>query len=338
MEQHETSSYQIGWICALPTELAASKAMLEEEHGEILGLDPEDNNNYNAGRMHQHKVVIASLPAGEDGIAAAANIAQDMRRSFPKLRAGLLVGIGGGIPSKTADIRLGDVVVSQPSKQHGGVVQYDKGKSLSGQPFTRKGFLNRSPTNLLTALSSLQAEHELKDSQMPKYLSEMMSRHSKMRDTGYAYPGVDQDSLSAEDGKDIERKPRKNTNPHIHYGIIASGNQVIANRQQRDGLRTELGALCVEMEAAGLMNTFPCLVVRGICDYADSEKNDRWHRYASASAAAFAKELLYHISARRTNDAPPISEVLGRNDLALVGPQASLDLAYLVLSKQGQSK
>lgn len=49
------------------------------------------------------------------------------------------------------------------------------------------------------------------------------------------------------------------------------------------------------MEAAGLMNNFPCVVIRGICDYADSHKSDRWQRYAAATAAAYAKELLDYI-------------------------------------------
>jgi nucleoside phosphorylase len=51
------------------------------------------------------------------------------------------------------------------------------------------------------------------------------------------------------------------------------------------------------MEAAGLMDDFPCLVIRGICDYADSHKNKRWQPYAAATAAAYAKELLNVISA-----------------------------------------
>jgi hypothetical protein len=46
------------------------------------------------------------------------------------------------------------------------------------------------------------------------------------------------------------------------------------------------------MEAAGLMNHFPCIVLRGICDYADSHKNDAWHAYAAATAAACSKEIL----------------------------------------------
>ena len=42
----------------------------------------------------------------------------------------------------------------------------------------------------------------------------------------------------------------------------------------------------------GLVDTFPCLVIRGICDYADSHKNKIWQPYAAATAAAYAKELL----------------------------------------------
>ena len=68
------------------------------------------------------------------------------------------------------------------------------------------------------------------------------------------------------------------------------------------GCDKDLGGnvLCVEMEAAGLMNNFPCVVIRGICDYADSHKNADWQEHAAAVAAAFAKELL------RTTDATDI--------------------------------
>jgi nucleoside phosphorylase len=61
----------------------------------------------------------------------------------------------------------------------------------------------------------------------------------------------------------------------------------------RDTVSAELGGvLCFEMEAAGLMNSFPCLVIRGICDYADSHKNKKWQAYAAGTAAACAKEVL----------------------------------------------
>jgi nucleoside phosphorylase len=78
--------------------------------------------------------------------------------------------------------------------------------------------------------------------------------------------------------------------------LVASGNQVMRDGRTRERLRREMNVLCFEMEAAGLMDNFPCLVVRGICDYADSHKNKRWQPYAASTAAGYAKELLGIIS------------------------------------------
>jgi nucleoside phosphorylase len=323
-----TEEYHVGIICALHTELAATRAMLDEEHGAITKKDVHDHNTYFGGRIHDHNVVIACLPAGVDGLAAAATVAKDMSRTFGQLRFGLLVGIGGGIPDLEAgtDIRLGDVVVSQPSGTHGGVVQYDKGKSRAGGEWEHKGMLNAPPVVLLTALQSLQAEHELEDSRMSGYLAKMLECRPKMKSTGYACPEVDKDVLypatynhvagrttcdQCEAAKTLARPTRLSTDPQIHYGVIASGNKVIKDAAVRDSLRQDCGALCVEMEAAGLMNEFPCLVIRGICDYADSHKSDDWHRYAAATAAAYAKELLLYVSAEETSQERPVQQILG---------------------------
>jgi hypothetical protein len=59
----------------------------------------------------------------------------------------------------------------------------------------------------------------------------------------------------------------------------------------REKLRQESGTICLEMEAAGLMDNFPCLVIRGICDYSDTHKNKNWQPYAAATVAAYAKEV-----------------------------------------------
>lgn len=320
--------YHVGIICALHTELAAARGMLDEEHGSVTEKDTKDHNTYFGGRMHNHNVVIACLPAGVDGLSAAATVAKDMLRTFKELRFGLLVGIGGGIPNIDAgvDVRLGDVVVSQPCGVHGGVIQYDKGKSKTDGQWERKGMLNRPPTILLTALQSLQAEHKLEDSQIPTYLADMLQRRPKMKATGYGRPDTASDLLFSASfphmaGKrtcemcdmtqSLSRPPRSSDDPQIHYGVIASGNQVIKDPNARDNLRYDYDALCVEMEAAGLMNDFPCVVIRGICDYADSHKNDAWHRYAAATAAAYAKELLLHVSSQQTALEKPITAVLG---------------------------
>jgi nucleoside phosphorylase len=84
-------------------------------------------------------------------------------------------------------------------------------------------------------------------------------------------------------------------NPAIHYGTIASANQLMKDAFIRNKLASGTDVLCFEMEAAGLMNHFPCLVIRGICDYSDSHKNKEWQGYAALAAAAYAKDLLLQI-------------------------------------------
>lgn len=78
----------------------------------------------------------------------------------------------------------------------------------------------------------------------------------------------------------------------------------------RDRLAAEKDVLCFEMEAAGLINHFPCLVIRGICDYADSHKNKDWQGYAAMTAAAYAKDLLHRIAPNRVETEKRISELL----------------------------
>ncbi|ERF68928.1 hypothetical protein EPUS_09418 [Endocarpon pusillum Z07020] len=247
-----------------------------------------------------------------------------MMRTFKGLRFGLMVGIGGGIPNldKGYDIRLGDVVVSQPTDTTGGVVQYDKGKSLDGGKFQLKGSLNAPPLALLTALGALQADHESEDSKVPTYLSEMFERKPKLQINGYTFPGTDRDRLychhptsnaicdHCDSACEVYRPSRENTDPQVHYGIIASGNQVVKDAVVRDLLRDDCGALCVEMEAAGLMNSFPCIIIRGICDYADAYKSGLWQKYAATTAAAYTKELLLYVSAAQTSSEKPIDQVL----------------------------
>lgn len=104
--------------------------------------------------------------------------------------------------------------------------------------------------------------------------------------------------MSCLPARKIQRKERANDAPIVHYGTIASGNQVMRDGIERDNVSSELGGvLCFEMQAAGLMNNFPCLVIRGICNYSDSHKNKRWQPYAAGIAAAYAKELLLLIPA-----------------------------------------
>ncbi|KAG8630615.1 hypothetical protein KVT40_002234 [Elsinoe batatas] len=229
MPSFDISTYQV-----------AATLLLDERHDDLLSQDQADPNTYTLGRIGNHHVVIACLPSGQYGTTSASMVANHMVRTFStSLRVGLMVGIGGGIPSKLNDVRLGDIVVSHPDGTSGGVIQYDLGSTLS--------------------------------------------------DGSYK---------CAECGRDgvITRSARPSDDPVVHYGVIASGNSVIKSAHVRKWLKDTWKALCVEMEAAGLMNDFPCLVIRGICDYSDSHKHKSWQGYAALVAASYAKNLLQFLS------------------------------------------
>lgn len=322
------NSYTVGWICALDVELAASVAILDYELPR-LSQAQGDSNTYILGKLGLHNVVLTCLPAGTTGTNAAANAATNMLRSFPNIRFCLMVGIGGGAPNVPGDdpredIRLGDVAVSCPSANSGerlfnflsnlsvligtlgGVLQYDFGKTMSEGKFFQTGVLNKTSIVLSNSVSTLRARHRIHESRVPKYIGRMLELNRKMQKE-FSHPGLELDKLfragyehpngeltchSCNTEALILRKSREDTNPVIHYGLIGSANQVMRHGATRDKLRNEKNIICFEMEAAGLMDVFPCLVVRGICDYADSHKNKLWQPYAAVTAAAYAKELL----------------------------------------------
>lgn len=317
----EHGDYTVGWICALPTELAAAVGMLDERHPPLSQVS-HDHNIYTLGQIGVHNVAIACLPSGVTGTISAAIVATHIRSTFPSIRFGLMVGVGGAAPSEENDIRLGDVVISKPTQTSGGVVQYDFGKTIHEGRFERTGSLNRPPNVLLNAVSSLQARYMMEEAELPRHLSQMLSKYPKLRKTS-GYQGAQQDHLfeaaydhraghptcvDCETDRLITRSDREDESPTIHYGIIASGNQVMRDGATREKLRKELNVLCFEMEAAGLMDDFPCLVIRGICDYADTHKNKRWQPYAAAAAAAYAKELLCIIPANQVVGTRTIGE------------------------------
>ncbi|KAF4984995.1 hypothetical protein FDECE_16911, partial [Fusarium decemcellulare] len=336
MEQQPLTNdkYTVGWITALPHETVAAEAALDEWHGrKPLSQHPSDRNLYILGRIGDHNVAITSLPVGVTGTTSATTTAMHMLTSFPSIRIGLMVGIGAGIPKirknrKTnkvydvRDIRLGDVVVSQPGGTHGGVKQYDLGKAIAGGNFQPSGFLNSPPRALLNAVAVLRQLHESGKTRMPVVIQGILENLTNAAPS-YEYPEMEPDRLfevtyehpeneetcdDCDEAREITRLPRKTNHPRAHYGVIASGNQVIKDPALRDRLGND--CICFEMEAAGLMNDFPCLVIRGVCDYADSHKNDCWHRYAAVAAAACAKEILQNIPEVEVEKEQPAKEVV----------------------------
>lgn len=108
------SDYAFTIICALSKELAAAKAMLDEIHPEPPPVNATQCA-FTLGQIRSHNIVLACLPAGVYGTTSATAFVSYLQTTFRSIRYGLMVGIGGGVPSKTADIQLGDVVVSKPT-------------------------------------------------------------------------------------------------------------------------------------------------------------------------------------------------------------------------------
>ncbi|KAL9036141.1 MAG: hypothetical protein Q9214_006266, partial [Letrouitia sp. 1 TL-2023] len=177
----------------------------------------------------------------------------------------------------------------------------------SGGKFERTGQLDKPPPRLLQALASMRGEFEMQDFDLGKYLLENLQKQQTMLQkfgrpyeeddlylANYDHYGDGRKCIQCDRRKLVSRHPRRlPMEIKFHYGTIASGNSVIKSGTERDRISQDLGGiLCFETEAAGLMDNFSCLVILGICDYADSHKNDRWQKYASVTAAAYAKKLV----------------------------------------------
>jgi nucleoside phosphorylase len=330
--------FSIGLICAIPVEFVAVRALLDETYE--LQLDLHNSNDYAYGRIGAHNVVISK---GEYGTASAARVASEMVSIFSNLRIALLVGVGGGAPSRRHDIRLGDVVVSAPSSdiRLGDVVisapssgqvlvyQYDFGKTIQSREFQQAGSLMEPPGSLWAAVAGLRASYEMKQQILEETIEKALTLRPLLRKI-YERPDLKSDRLFQSEvvhrySKEpcdpgccnkpsdlVSRKLRDawEDNPAVHYGLIASGESPMNDALLRDKLAAEKGILCFETEAAGLMDDLPCLVIRGICDYSDSHRNKDWQGYAAMAAAAYARDILYRISPQNVKPQEIVAKIV----------------------------
>ncbi|KAI1272145.1 purine and uridine phosphorylase [Xylaria sp. FL0933] len=301
--------FGVAVICALPLEADAVLALFDrdwDDNDRPYYKSPRDSNSYDTGAIGRHNIVLVHMPG--PGKVSAAKVASDCRASFPKIKLAILVGICGAVPfdTKGNEILLGDVIISDS------VVQYDFGRQYPGH-FSRKNTLVDSLPrpgleirSLLAKLQSYKSAEKLR-SGIAKYLDVLLS-HPIL---GGQYPGVEHDKLfdanyhhTAEgesceagciNGPLVIRKRLEGATPpkpNAHIGPIASGDTVMKSSQDRDLIAQKEGALAFEMESAGIWETFPSVVIKGVCDYADSHKTKVWQRYAAATAAACLKAFL----------------------------------------------
>lgn len=324
----DRDGFEIAIICALTLEADPIEALFDETYdkfGQIYGTEPEDNNTYITGRIGPHNVVLCYLPGMGKGSAASA--AANLRMSYRQIQLSLLVGVCGGVPSPSKEeIILGDVIVSN------GIVEYDFGrqnpdgfrrKSDSTEALGRPSPKIRS---FLAALKGQAVRDELQK-QTGQYLQSL-----QMQQTQWQRPSNNQDvlfepsyrhkhynpkepciCLSCQSSKDpvcdqasksdcitlgcagsmIHRDRLAGTaQSSIHIGKYASGDTVLKCGEHRDKLEYAEGVIAFEMEGAGVWDNGPCIIIKGVCDYADSHKNKIWQPYSAAAAAAASKSLL----------------------------------------------
>lgn len=301
--------YTVAWIAPLDIEARAALHMLDHRHHGRFPLERGDDYVFQAGDVRGHNVIIATLPAGQEyGTGSAAALASQVKKFFPNLWFGLLVGVAAGLPtlsgSSIRDIRLGDVLVAFPVGESAGLVAYDLGKETTDDGFQllRGGHvLATTETVIRSAIGSIKLHAPDEVATFLPYYNEMKEkRHS----TGnFVDPGQEADLLyetSDSGARTIKVRGRRadDARTQVWYGPIGSGEKLMKNASIRDELRDKYGLIGLEMEAAGTMNRIPVGVIRGVCDYGDEHKNKEWQPYAAAMAAAYAKAILAEIPPR----------------------------------------
>lgn len=305
------AAYKVGWVCPLEIDCVAALNMLDEVH-ERLPQRAADSNIYTLGSINNHNIAVTGLPLA--GNLAAAAVATQMRMTFPNIKYVLLVGTGGGVPRRTENgmIRLGHVVVSKPTGTHSGAVQYDHGKARDGQ-FERTGCLAPAPAVLLGAAQALAVHRERSDHDPVWHDVKRTQKHARAA-RKFAFPGVANDHLFPQQyahrrpeqlcsaaGCDLEQQIPRTADEMddsfvvVHRGTIGSGELLLRDAALRDRLADQDDIICFEMEAAGVLNAISSLVIRGISNYCDSHKNDQWRGYAAAVAAAYARQIFFHL-------------------------------------------
>ncbi|KAK7961247.1 purine and uridine phosphorylase [Apiospora saccharicola] len=345
--------FEIAIICALIHEADAVEALFDhhwDDDGPPYDKAPGDPNAYSTGVIGRHNVVLAHMPGM--GKINATTVGSHCRTSFPGIRLALVVGICGVVPTDRdgKEIVLGDVIISDA------IIQYDFGRRLP-ERFVRKDTLldslgrpNTEIRSLLAKLKGFRGRKTLHTKSI-SYLAVVQQEPALIAQ----YPGVEADKLfdpsyrHVEDGKlcddcgcvgPLTQRTRLgggSPTPLVHFGLIASGDTVLKSGEDRDAIAQQEEVIAFEMESAGVWDQFPCVVIKGACDYADSHKMKAWHHYAAATAASCMKAFLdswVPSSSSGTGD-PGVAvqtEALGRLRIE-EGPRAVLNQTAEPLSR-----
>jgi len=332
MAPQTRDDFRVAIICALPLEAAAVLGLFDQRYdkdGSKYGKQEGDINAYSTGRIGRHDIVLVHMPGM--GVYSATRVASNVRLSFKGIRLALVVGVCGGAPLERP-IVLGDVIISDSivefytGRQYSDGVQARKGvKHMLGRP-------SPEIRGLLSKLEIPMIRQELEGDmwQILAELSEKSDtarypgvKHDRLFAASYRHMhrkstptrerlcvlsqsstdpvcrvalesscevlGCDADS--PENTTHRARLASSIPTPLLHIGTIGA-TTVMKSGEHRDIIARENGVIGFEMEGAGIWEDLPCVIIKGVCDYADSHKNKRWQDYAAATAASAAKVFL----------------------------------------------
>lgn len=286
----EYNDVKIGIITALEKELVAMKAMMNNVvekffkgkgsgHRFFVGEIKSANNKI-------HRVALACCGMGNN---QAAIRAMNMLNHFVNIESIIMTGIAGGIPfpqDVSKHVRLGDIVVSN------GIIQYDYEKDSCGRIICRSEPPLPS-AELIEAVSIIKIGQYENKFPWVKYIKKYSNK------IGFIKPDNCNDILHDINGNIIPHPQdnERNENPKVFYSKIASANILLKNPKKRDNLMKKFDVSAVEMEASGIADatwnsSIGYLVIRGICDYCDTYKDDKWQEYAALVAAAYTRTLI----------------------------------------------
>jgi nucleoside phosphorylase len=222
-------------------------------------------------RGRDYSVVLTCVgAAGNPGAAAAV---RDVIAAYQP-RAVLLMGIAAGVRGK---VRIGEVVLSER------VVAYetaalvrgaDGGLSVEARPE-----IDRAPHAMQQDLASYRADPER---------------------IAAAFARIGGEIPPAPSGRKREYREHVATAITVRDATVASGEKLLRDPSRLLELRRIHGKVEVgEMEAAGLVEAcrrggVPWLILRGISDFGDELKDDRFHDFAARAAAAVLADFLAH--------------------------------------------
>jgi nucleoside phosphorylase len=331
MRPRTRDDFAIAIICALLLEAEAVEALFDKTYdrlGKYYGKQRGDANAYINGRIGKHDVVLCYMPG--IGKGSAASVASSLLVSYQGVRLALVVGVCGGAPPppKYEEIFLGDVIISDLVIEYDFGRQYPGGFQRKTGTKDTLGRPGREIRALLNGLRAENACRELQD-QTQQYLHTLQQTgtkwchpgvddilfkacylHKHYRDASPAGCSCfgcdfstgqiceealekDCNELDCDQGQQVRcREILDATQTSIYIGPVASADMVMKSGQYRDEIVRREKVIGFEMEGAGVWDNIPCIIVKGVCNYADSHKSKLWQAYAAATGASAAKAFL----------------------------------------------